>query len=834
MGKFKVCSLLVLMVMTFTSCKKKNPTEPLPDLIPEFDVNNSMILKGDQVQFQDESLGDPEFWSWTFTGGNPRTSTEQNPMVTYPDTGNFSVQLTISRAGDETRESITKDNFIRVASSLTVDFSVDQDSITQGTSIQFTDASMGADSWSWTFEGGNPSTSTDQNPVVTYPNPGIFDVTLEVTGDGETIAKTEEDLIKVRTKVIAGFEATTVEINTGEQITFSDTSAGPPDEWNWTFEGGTPSTSDAQNPVVTYSEAGMFDVTLVAIRGQDADTVIKTDYITSLVPLSVLISADQDSIVSGDTVRFTDNSEGMPQSWIWTFEGGTPSSSNQQNPEIRYTTVGNFDVTLQIMRGSDSETLLFEDYIKVREPLNVGFNTPNTSATKGDTLQFFDTTTGNPTEWYWEFEGGEPATSTVQNPKVVYKEIGDFNVFLEAKRGQLDESETTKVDYIAIAKRLSPQFSVNPINVLIGDSVQYTDNTTGGPNNWLWSFNGANIAQSTEQNPKVVYNAVGDYGTTLRAFYNDTFEEETVNPAINVYDTVTSDFDMDSLNMVGAQYSFSEQSTGRITDYSWEFESGNPLQSISTSGTVNYSTPGYYNAELAVINPVDADVLFKSNFVEVLPAGLMNTILVYHDFRNSTKRDKLRGFDYDACLNCTSVTGTNGDTNGAISTGVSGLRIDPTNTDAIFNEMSLSVWVKTADNGSTNKAIIERYKGSSDFGIVVSILNGQVRLTGRDRSGNSRDAGTSANSIADNQWHHIVATLSPTSEWKLYIDGVQVISTDFNHNIDPVVNGQRIAVGHSDTSLQGLQAEYDNVMLWGRPLTASEIQALFNHQGSSY
>ena len=48
--------------------------------------------------------------------------------------------------------------------------------------VQFTDISSGqVDSWDWTFEGGNPANSTQENPVVTYLNPGTYDVSLEVT-----------------------------------------------------------------------------------------------------------------------------------------------------------------------------------------------------------------------------------------------------------------------------------------------------------------------------------------------------------------------------------------------------------------------------------------------------------------------------------------------------------------------------------------------------------------------------------------------------------------------------------------------------------------------------
>ena len=62
------------------------------------------------------------------------------------------------------------------------DFVADQDTVCAGSSVSFTDLSIGnIDTWEWEFEGGNPATSTDQNPTVTYSNAGIYDVKLVVT-----------------------------------------------------------------------------------------------------------------------------------------------------------------------------------------------------------------------------------------------------------------------------------------------------------------------------------------------------------------------------------------------------------------------------------------------------------------------------------------------------------------------------------------------------------------------------------------------------------------------------------------------------------------------------
>ncbi|TXC85307.1 M43 family zinc metalloprotease [Luteibaculum oceani] len=66
------------------------------------------------------------------------------------------------------------------------------------TVVEFKDKSIfGVDSWEWSFPGGEPSTSTEQNPSITYNNAGTFDVTLTVTKGEETRTVTITDAVTV-------------------------------------------------------------------------------------------------------------------------------------------------------------------------------------------------------------------------------------------------------------------------------------------------------------------------------------------------------------------------------------------------------------------------------------------------------------------------------------------------------------------------------------------------------------------------------------------------------------------------------------------------------------
>jgi PKD repeat protein len=77
-------------------------------------------------------------------------------------------------------------------------FTANENNVCEGSVVNFYDqSSVTAISWDWTFEGGTPATSTNQNPVVGYLNPGVFDVSLTVSDGVETVTTTIENYITV-------------------------------------------------------------------------------------------------------------------------------------------------------------------------------------------------------------------------------------------------------------------------------------------------------------------------------------------------------------------------------------------------------------------------------------------------------------------------------------------------------------------------------------------------------------------------------------------------------------------------------------------------------------
>lgn len=85
----------------------------------------------------------------------------------------------------------------------------------------------------------------------------------------------------------AFFTASTININTGQTIFFTDESCGFPDTWEWTFEGGQPTTSSEQNPYATFPAPGEYTVTLIASNDTDSSSYNIT---INVNPLNCLFS----------------------------------------------------------------------------------------------------------------------------------------------------------------------------------------------------------------------------------------------------------------------------------------------------------------------------------------------------------------------------------------------------------------------------------------------------------------------------------------------------------------------------------------------------------------
>lgn len=100
--------LFISFLLSATGCDKEVPAV----VIADFTANLMEVTEGDSTAFMDLSTEDPTSWSWTFAGGEPASSTEQNPTVTYPVPGTYDVSLIVTN--DNSADTVTKAGYITV------------------------------------------------------------------------------------------------------------------------------------------------------------------------------------------------------------------------------------------------------------------------------------------------------------------------------------------------------------------------------------------------------------------------------------------------------------------------------------------------------------------------------------------------------------------------------------------------------------------------------------------------------------------------------------------------------------------------------------------------
>lgn len=228
------------------------------------DVTSALV--GDEVTFDDMSLGSPSLWEWTFEGGEPATSNLTQPKVKWMTPGTYTVSLKISNKDGESE--IVKEKMITVSyhPEVTADFSISTTQAFDDEVVTLTNLSKGyPDNIKWTLtpKTGNPIVLTEYSPSQLFPV-GEYSVKLEVSNALDTDVKVVENAFKVldRYAVIAAIGAENTTTYEGGKINFKDASTGNAQFWSWTFEGGNPATSTEQNPVVTYNNVGKYKVSL--------------------------------------------------------------------------------------------------------------------------------------------------------------------------------------------------------------------------------------------------------------------------------------------------------------------------------------------------------------------------------------------------------------------------------------------------------------------------------------------------------------------------------------------------------------------------------------------
>ena len=220
--------------------------------------------------------------------------------------------------------------------------------------------------WTYNYNFGDGNTSSDENPVHTYAEPGTYTIVQTVSA-GECSDSIGQSVVINPTPPIAGFQYP----NSGctpWQVQFVNTSLYA-NSYLWDFGDGSISTK--KDPVYTYFEEGVYSVKLT-VNGPGGSASFDTTFEVWATPAIFFNNAPDSVYVNDKPVKFFNFSRDAAI-YKWNFgdydeETGTESSSNTSNeyePSHIYQFVGWKDVKLIGLNEHCSDTLLVEEAVYV-------------------------------------------------------------------------------------------------------------------------------------------------------------------------------------------------------------------------------------------------------------------------------------------------------------------------------------------------------------------------------------------------------------------------------------------------------------------------------------
>lgn len=166
------------------------------------------------------------------------------------------------------------------------------------------------------------------------------------------------------TTLNANFDADITSLCGPGDVSFTDESAGNIVSWLWTFAGGNPSSSTVQNPTVSYTETGVYDVSLTVSNGTNTNTETKSAYI-NLNPIpQVTFSELPDLCVYNPSYALT---EGNPQGGVYSGNGVFMGSFYPQAAGTGTHTITYTYTDLNNCENSAQQDILVDECTSVKE-----------------------------------------------------------------------------------------------------------------------------------------------------------------------------------------------------------------------------------------------------------------------------------------------------------------------------------------------------------------------------------------------------------------------------------------------------------------------------------
>jgi PKD repeat protein len=415
------------------------------------------------VTFTDASTGSITSSQWTFGDGG--TSTATSPSYSYTNAGVFSVSLQVIGPGGSSTQNVV--NLITVTDTnappttpvLTIVSPTDFQTFASA-SLVVTGTATDASGILGVTINGTAATLTGTNwsgPVTLALGTNLFTV-IATDNSANTATQVVHAVLAPVSAPVADFNASPTNGAAPLLVNFTDTSTGSITSWSWTF--GDSGTSTATSPSHSYTNAGVFSVSLQVIGPGGSNTLNLVNLITVttniiLVPPALTIVSPTDFQTFTNASLVVTGTVSDISAILGVTVNGTAATLSGANWSEPVTLALGTNVLTVIATDNSANTatqVVHAVLIPVPPPV-AGFTASPTNGAAPLLVNFTDASTGSITNHSWTF--GDGAASTATNPSHTYTNAGVFNVSLQVS-GPGGSSISNRVNLITVTNTNAP------------------------------------------------------------------------------------------------------------------------------------------------------------------------------------------------------------------------------------------------------------------------------------------------------------------------------------------------------------------------------------------
>ena len=533
--------------------------------LPTASFSVSDVCDGETATFSNNTTGGNTY-SWSYGDGAGSSLTA--PTHKYATSGSYNVEL-IATSTNGCKDTTT--NTLSVNANPTVKISADDECIYDAVSM--TNTTTGASSYAWNFGDGNTSTAT--SPSNTYASAGTYNVVLTATSSKNCETK-DSMSVEVYAAPNASFSSS-IEC-AGDATDFTNTSSISAGTMSYTWDFGDNSgTSNNVSPSYTYGSAKTYTVELIATSNNGCKDTTTSSSVVNALPTP---SFSASNVCLGTNMSFTNSSTGA-SSYAWTFGDG--NSSTATSPSNAYTSSGIYTVAMTAKSSAGCEASESKSVTVYALP-TASFTTGNECL--GDAVSTTNLSSGA-TSYAWTF--GDGNSSSTSAPTHTYATANTYTINLTAtSSNNCTDQASRQVTIYSL-----PTAGFTAAAVCQGTATSF-NNTTSGGNTYEWNFGDG--GSSTLQSPTRTYATDGRYDVILKATsIEGCIDYDTTKVTVN--EQPVASFTA-TTNCSGDTTVFTNNSTGTILVYGWNFGDGNSTNTETAKHA--YTSGGLYNAKLRV------------------------------------------------------------------------------------------------------------------------------------------------------------------------------------------------------------------------------------------